>query len=292
MRSFRLETPTTLDAALALLAEAPDRARPIAGGTALVPLWKERLLQFEILVDLGRVAELRGIGDADGGVRIGATTTLAEVEDSDPVRRRLPLLHEAVRLTANRRIREMATLGGALSQGDPASDVCAGALAAGAVVHVAGPGGRRSLPAADFFLGFYETALAPGEVVTHVTAPGFTPRHRHAYLRFSPRSRYDRPTVAVAVSWVEGDGGGCADVRVAFGNAGPAPLRCAPAEAALEGTRADDRDAERAAEAAHAALDPIADLRGSAEYKREMARVFLRRAIGRAKLAGPEQGVA
>lgn len=288
MERFQLESPTSLDAAVRLLDGQPQGARPLAGGTAVLPLWKEHLLVVETLVDLGRIAEMRVMRQENHEVRIGAGVTLARAEDSELVRTRLPLLHDAIRQAANRRIREMATLGGALCQGDPASDVSAGALASRAVVHTVRRDGGRVLPLGDFFRGLYETALAPGEIVTHVTCEAFEPAHRYAYVKFSPRSRYDRPTVGVAVSWLERADGCCFDVRVALSSAGETPLRSPGAEAALEGRRPDEEAIQAAADAVHREVDPLTDLRGSAEYKREMARVFLRRAVARARDRGRE----
>lgn len=279
MERFALLRPTRLDAAVAALAAQPEGARPIAGGTAVVPMWRERLLHVATLVDLGRLEELRGISFGDRQAWIGAGTTLGRIEDSDEVRQRLPLLHAAVRRTANRRIREMATLGGALCQGDPASDASTGALASDAIVRTVSPQGQRALPLNEFFQGLYETVLAPDEIATQICFPIPSAMPCHAYLRFNPRSYYDRPTVAVAVAWQRAPDGRCLDVRLALGGVAPTPFRCATAEAALEGRRPDEAAVRAAGEAARDAADPLADLRGSAEYKREMACVFVRRAV-------------
>lgn len=282
MRTFTLEKPSSLKEAIAILEGRAGAARPVAGGTALFPLWKQRIFSLEVVIDLSRIPELRRLSVGDGTVEIGALIRIAELEDSSQVRERLPLLHAVSCNTANRRIREMATLGGSLAHGESASDVNAGALASDCTVHLLGPVGPRSVAIHEFFKGFYQTAAGPEEIVTHVSSSAFTPQRRYAYLKYSPRSRSDKPTLGVAVNWLAAAAGRCHDVRIALSNVGVTPARCPAAEQVLEGQVPTAAAIDGAADAAYRTLQPIGDLTASSEYKREMARVFVRRAVQQA----------
>jgi carbon-monoxide dehydrogenase medium subunit len=282
MRTFALEKPETVAEAVTLLRRQPGAARPVAGGTALVPLWKQGALSPTVLVDLAGIPELRRRGIEDGSVTIGAMVRLAEIEDWSALRHAVPLLHTACAQTANRRIREMATVGGGLVHGEAASDVNTAALACDLTVHLIGPAGARAVAIGSFFRGVYETAVGSDEIVTHVSCPVFSTTRRHAYVKFSPRSRYDKPALAVAVAFSAMPEGPCADVRIALGSVVERPVRVAEAERALEGRGASPAVIDDVASAAERAVEPLGDLRGSSEYKRAMVRVFVRRALHQA----------
>jgi carbon-monoxide dehydrogenase medium subunit len=282
MRTFALEQPGTVAEAVALLRRESGAARPLAGGTALVPLWKQGVVSPTVLVDVSRIRDLARRSIADGAVTVGAMVRLAEIEDWSALREAAPLLYQACRETANRRIREMATIGGGLAHGEAASDMNTAALACDLRVHLAGPDSVRTVTIDRFFTGLYETAVTADEIVTHVSCAVFSPRRRHAYVKFSPRSRYDKPALAVAVAFSVGDDGACADVRIALGGIEERPLRVPDAERTLERRIASADVIDETAAAAERVVKPIDDLRGSSDYKRAMVRVFVRRALRQA----------
>ena len=249
--------PTSLAEAIAAL--TTDGAVALGGGTSTALLMKQGLLAPTRLVTLRQVQDLRGVRPtAHGGLAVGAATTLTELADA--VRSSYPALAACVDGIGNVRIRNVATIGGALAHADPAQDLPPMLLALDAQVLLAGPSGQRTLPLDGFFAGYMETALQPGELIVHVELP--RPSGRSAYLKFTPRSQDDYATVGVACHLSDG--------AAVIGLAGVAmtPLRLAvPA------------DPGSAAEAAAAAADPLDDLRGSAAYKRAMTAVCVRRAM-------------
>lgn len=271
MRSVELVEPTTVEEALESL--RADGARPLAGGTALVPLLTQRLHDFSTLVSLHRVRALAGIGLQDGELRIGAMVPLWEVAASGEVRAVAPALARAVRHVGNVRIRNMATLGGNLCYANPHCDPPPALLVHGARVVLQGPGGQRALPLDAFFLGFYETALRPGELLVEVRVPRPFPGTRAVYLRYTIGSEEDWPCVAVcAVARVEG--GAFHGLRVGLSGAGSLPLLLQGLDAVIPTSAADEVGSLAAAQA-----EPVSDLRGSESYKREMIRVHTWRAL-------------
>ena len=281
MRDFIYHAPTSLDEALSLLERHGEDARPIAGGTAMVNLLKQNLVYADHLVGLGKVPGLRGITRDNGDLRIGALTRHREVERSAEVAAAAPLLAEAYSRVATVRIRNMATVGGGLTHADPAQDPPPALMALGARVVLASSGGTREMPVEDLFVDYYETALEPGELLTEVVVPSQPPDARAVYVKFLPRTEDDYATVAVAaLARVENDT--CASVRVALGAVAPTPVRATAVEAALEGQPVTADAVRSAAEAVAGQVDPLADFRGSSEYKRDMAVVFTRRALEQA----------
>lgn len=281
MRDFIYHAPASLDEALSLLEEHGEDARPIAGGTAMVNLLKQNLVYADHLVGLGKVPGLRGISRSNGDLRIGALTKHREVERSADVAEAAPLLAEAYSRVATVRIRNMATVGGGLTHADPAQDPPPALMALGARVVLASSGGTRELPVEDLFVDYYETALEPGELLTEVIVPAQPSDARAVYLKFLPRTEDDYATVAVA-ALARVENGTCAGVRVALGAVAPTPVRATAVEAALEGQPVTADAIRSAAEAVAAQVDPLADFRGSSEYKRDMAVVFTRRALEQA----------
>jgi carbon-monoxide dehydrogenase medium subunit len=283
MKPFELMEPATLDEAVALLDPEDARVRAIAGGTALMLMMKARLFQPVRLVSLRRLnGALRGVReDGGGGLTIGAMTTLTELERSSPLAASLPVVHRALRTLSNVRIRNVATLGGHLAHGDPHMDLPPILLTLGARVRAASRRGERRIELADFFVGYYQSAVAGDELITHIEIPPQPPGVRTWYAKFAALSADDWPAVGVAV-WYRTEADRIIEARVAVSAATERPVRVAGAEAALAGADATPETFAAAADAAARAIEPLADIRGSAAYKREMVRVHTRRALTRA----------
>jgi len=281
--------PVSRDQAIAQLERHGDDAVVVAGSTAVTIMLQQGLIDPELIVSLGRIDELRGIQASNGDLTIGALTTHREVELSPLVRARLPILATTFGQVANVRVRNAATVGGVLAEADYASDPPALLRALDAQVEVAGPQGERSVPVREFIVGFYETALEPAEIVTGVRVPLPDAGTGYSYEKFVTRSSEDRPCVGVAaVVRLDPDGRACADLRVAVGAASEVPQRFEDVEAQARGTVADEALAEAVADAYAERIDPLTDMRGSAWYRREMIRVWVRRAILNARADAAE----
>jgi carbon-monoxide dehydrogenase medium subunit len=279
--AFRYARPSTLEEAIGLLADADGEAHLMAGGTSLALLMKNGLVSDGLIVDLGAIPGLDDIRVTDGGaLEIGALASLRRVERDQLVRERHPALAGAVSRVATVRIRNQGTMGGNLAHADPAQDPPAILVALDAEVEVTGPNGARTLPLGDLFVDVFETSLAPDEILTTVRVPASGPGSRARYEKFLPRTADDYATVSVAVRLTV-DGDSIADARLVVGAAGPTPIRVTAAEDALRGRRTDDVDLQAVAAAARDAVDPVDDVRGSADYKREMAGVWAARAVRR-----------
>jgi carbon-monoxide dehydrogenase medium subunit len=275
---FEFRAPASLAEALVDL--GAEGAVALGGGTSLVLMLKRELAAARRVVWLGRIPELRGIRrDASGGLVIGATTTVAEIAASTPVRGLHPSLAQAAARVGNPRVRAVATLGGALAHADPRQDLAPVLLALGSRVTVRGPGGERSLPLDGFFRSLMETDLLEGELLAEVAIPAPLAGQSEVYLRFTPASQDDYPTVGVAVR-AELDAGGVVHaLALALGGVAPRPILVPDVAAGLLGRRLDPEGMAAAAAAAERACDPVDDQRGSAAYKRAMARVWTRRAL-------------
>lgn len=281
MRRFELFEPTTLAEASARLAEDPD-AKALGGGTALLILIKHGVYLPGTLVNLRKI---RGAGaieaESGGGLRIGALASIRDVERHPLVRTGYPLLAEACHVVANVRIRNLATIGGNVAHADYQSDPPAALTALGASVEVIGPNGARAVPFAEFQLGTYETALESGELVSAIRLPAPEPGWHGTYLKFTTRSSEDRPA-AGAAAMVRLEDGVVADARVVVGAVAPVPARSAAAEELGRGRRPGRELFAEIGAAAAAELEPIDDVRGSAEYKRRIAAVLVERALAAA----------
>ncbi len=282
MQPFDYRAPDSVAAAVAELEEAGDEGRAIAGGTALVILMMQRLVRPARVISLRAIPGLDRIALADGGVAIGALATHRAVETSPVVRARLPVLAETAARVATLRIRNIATLGGCLAHADPNQDPPVALLALDARVRVAGPDGERALPLPAFFVDYYQTALGPAELVVGVDVPLPAPGTGSAFLKFLPRTADDYATVAAAATVTLDAAGACRAARVALGGVAPTPRRVPDAERILTGERRSEALLAAAGDAARQAVDPVDDHRGSAAYKREMAAVFVRRAVAAA----------
>ena len=283
MNAFAYRAPRRLDEALAILQEYGDEARVVAGGTALVTMMRQRLVRPACLVSLRDVPGCAGIEATNGAVRLGALVTHRDAELAPILRERLPVLAETFRRVGTIRIRHMATVGGALAHADPNQDPPVTLLALGARVEIRKSGGQRELPLTEFFRGYYETALEPGEVVTAVTVPLLPPASGASFIKFLPRTADDYATVAVAATvTLEPDGERCREARIALGSVGMTTLRSQSAEAQLAGQRLGESLLRAAGDAARNNVDPLSDHRGSAAYKREMTAVMVVRALTQA----------
>jgi carbon-monoxide dehydrogenase medium subunit len=263
---FDYEAAESVEHAIELLGSHSD-ARLLAGGQSLLPLMKLRLSTPALLVDLGRVGGMAGIREDGDTLAIGALTCHADLHRDDTVARRCPLLSHAAGEVGDPQVRHRGTIGGSLAHADPAGDLPAALLALEGELVLRGPQGERTVPARDFFAGTFTTALAPQEVLTEVRVPA-TDGARWSYRKFHPRAQ-DWAIVGVAVL-------AAADrPRVALMNMGRTPLRAAAVEAALAG----GADAAAAAENALEGTDPVDDAFASADYRRHLARVLVRRAL-------------
>jgi carbon-monoxide dehydrogenase medium subunit len=270
--------PTSLEQALDMLETYGEDARPMAGGTALVNFLKQGLITAEHLVSLERIPDMARIASEPDGLHIGALTRHRDVETSPLVQERAPLLAEVYRRVATVRIRNVATVGGGLAHADPAQDPPIGLLALDASVRLVSRGGERIVPLKELFTDYYETVIQPAELLTEVIVPPQPAGARATYLKFLPRSEDDYATVAVA-ALAEVEDGICRRLRVAIGAAAPTPIRSPAVEDALQGKPISKAAIEAAAEAVANEVDPLDDFRGPADYKRDMAVVFTRRAL-------------
>jgi aerobic carbon-monoxide dehydrogenase medium subunit len=254
-----------LDDALERLAELGEDAKVLAGGQSLVPMMNFRLARPSALVDITRVEELRGIERRDGELRIGATTTHAEVEHAPELEGGYEVLRAAARWVGHEPIRSRGTFGGSLAHADPTAEWCLIAVALGAVIEIAGPRGERELPAEDFLLGYFTTALEPDEVLTAVRFPA--PCERAAMHEFA-RRHGDFALVAVTVAL--GD-----EPRIVLGGVADVPVRAREAERLVAGGAAPEAVARAAAEE----IEPGHDLHAGPDYRRRLAATLVRRAL-------------
>jgi len=278
---FTYLEPSSLDEALALLAQHGGEAKLIAGGTGLVNLMKQRLVRPAFLIGLRALKPLGGI-EENGALRIGALATLGQIEVSALVRRTAPLLAETCGHVATVRVRSMATLGGAMAHADPNLDTPPSLIALNAQIVARSQRGERKIAAERFFTGYYETVLEPDEIVTEIMVPQRPARSGTAFLKFLPATQDDYATVSVAAQIVLARNGIITEARVALGAAATVPVRAASVEAALSRKTADEKTFREAAALVVRDIDPIADFRGSAEYKRKMAVVHVTRALAQA----------
>jgi len=280
LRPFALHRPDTLDEAADLLGEHGEEAMLYAGGTEVLILLKAGLARPRCLVDVKRIPGLRAIEESDGDVMIGATACHRKVELSPVIRRHCPLVAEVARHVANVRVRNVGTVGGNLAFADPHSDLATVFLVFDGAVHLSRGGGSRALALRDFVRGPYETERCDDEVLTAVRLRPWPAGTAGAYVKYGV---YERPTLGIAAALVPAaPAGQAAELRLAVGCVGPRPQRLVRAEASARGldAAAIERHADELAALASEEVDAMGDLHGSAEYKREMTRVFTRRALG------------
>jgi carbon-monoxide dehydrogenase medium subunit len=277
MRRFELVEPGTLEEACALLSDHPD-AKAIAGGTALLTLIKHGIFIPKTLVNLQKIRAVNGIEyDAQRGLRIGALTTIYDVETSPLVRRYYPMLAEACHVVANIRIRNMATIGGNLAHADHQSDPPTALVALDAGLELMSRNGTRQMKLSEFLRGSYETALEPGELLSALVVPP-PGNWRGIYLKFTTGSSEERPCAGVA-ALVRMEQSVCLDLRVVVGAVSPRPVCMQHTDELARGKEINQPLLQAIGAEASLRVDPIDDLRGSASYKRQLVAVLVRRAL-------------
>jgi aerobic carbon-monoxide dehydrogenase medium subunit len=275
--AFDYHAPRTVDDAVRLLSSLGDEAKLLAGGHSLLPMMKLRFAEPRHLIDLGRIAALRGIAQVGDEIHIGAMTTEHDLLTSPLLAARVPLLVEGAGWIADPQIRYKGTIGGDISHGDPGNDQPALMLALDAAFVLKGPQGERVVKADDFFLGLYSTLLQPDEILTQIRLPIPGPGSGGAYQKLK-RKTGDFATAATAVS-MRLQGGKVAHLRIALTNAAPTALRVTAAESALLGKPLDKAGLDEAARLAMQVCEPMADQRGDVDYKRAMCGEMTRRAL-------------
>jgi aerobic carbon-monoxide dehydrogenase medium subunit len=278
MIQFELAEPTTLAKAVRLLDPNDETIRPIAGGTALMLMMKAGVFRPAKLVSLRKIGSNYAAITADTrGLTIGAMTTLSDLEQSEDICAHAPLITQTLLTLSNVRVRNVATVGGTLAHGDPHMDLPPVLMALEASLTVVGPNGERSLPVADLFTGYYETVLDLNELIAFVHVP-VQKSKQAAYMKVTTGAVDDWPALGIAVVIVSDD-----DVvksaRIVASAATEKAVRLTSAESVLQGSRIDDKLVRRAADAAVEEVEFVSDVRGSAPYKRELMRVYVRRAV-------------
>lgn len=275
---FDYVRPSTVDEAVAALTAGGDDAKILGGGQSLMPVLRLRMGEPSVVVDTTRIDEMKGITDAGDSIVIGAGTTHDSVAKSDLVREHVALLAAATETVADRQIRHRGTLGGAMAHADPAGDQPPVALALDASFTIAGPGGRRTVPASEFFVDYFTTAVGPDEVLVSVSFPKYTGWGAH-YEKFNRTAQ--AWAIVGASAAVRMDGGSIAEARIGLTNMGPGPVRASAMEAALVGASSMDAIAA-AAEHAAEGTSPNADIHADVEYREHLARVLAKRAVAKA----------
>jgi aerobic carbon-monoxide dehydrogenase medium subunit len=276
---FTYHDPATLPEALAILA-GKDNARVLAGGQSLMPMLAMRFVLPDDVIDINGIAELSGIEATGGGLRIGAMTRQRDIEFSDVIQRHCPLMSEAILQVGHRQTRNRGTLGGSMAHLDPSAELPTVAMATEATIHVASAKGTRDIAVADFPAGYMTPSIELDEMVTAVSFPDWPDGHGYGFVEFARRHGDFAITSAAALLTL--DGAGAIDrVSLTVSGVGPAPLRCREAEAMLIGQR-PDLDAFTAASETCRAVDAMADVHASTEYRQHLATVMSRRALTRA----------
>jgi len=275
--AFAYARPTTIDEALQAVASGGEDVKIMAGGQSLIPVMRLRLAAPETVVDLTKVAELRGVRDDGDAIVIGAMTTHSDVISDPLIAQHAPLIAEATETVADRQVRHRGTFGGALAHADPAGDLPAVALALDAEFVIAGLTGRRTVPAAEFFVDYLTTALQEGELLVEIRIPKLAGTWGMHYEKFN-RVAQSWSIVSVAAV-VRTEGGRIAEARVGLTNMGPVPIRASGVEAALVDVEATREAIAAAAEHAAEGTSPSSDLNGQADYREHLARVLTRRAV-------------
>ena len=282
--SFDYIAAKSLDEAISLLAKHKDDAKLLAGGHSLLPAMKLRLMQPKVLIDLGRIRDLSYIKEEGGQIRIGAMTTHFQVEISDLLRRSCPLLPETASHLGDMQVRNKGTIGGSLAHSDPAADWPAAILALDAELVATSAKGDRVIKATDFFVEMLTTSLKPGEILREIRIPSGKGKAAQAYVKVRhPASGFAVVGVAVNLSI---DGGKCQSAGIGITGVSPKAYRASKVESALKGNALDAKTLSAAAAHATDGVDVNSDLYASAEYRKQLATVYTRRAIEMAASRG------
>ena len=276
--SFDYVAPSTLDEAVQLLRQHAGEAKILAGGQSLIPMLKLRLAEPAVLVDINRISGLGYVAERDGALHIGALAREADLDASEIVRQRYPILADTASVIADPLVRNSATICGNIAHGDPGNDHPATMLALDAVFVARGPKGERRIPAREFFLGLFSTALDTDEILTEILIPRPAERTAGAYLKLE-RKVGDYATAGVAAQLALDESGGCARAGIGLTNVGATAIAAIQAEEFLRNKPLDAGTISQASEIAAGEADPFEDRRGSAAYKRDVVRVLAARAL-------------
>ena len=281
MQAFDYFVPDTLSQAIALLSERKGEARPLAGGTDLLPLMKQKDIHPKALVDLKKIKSLRDITyDPKTGLKIGALATHNDIIAHQDVSQHYPVLVQAAETIGSVQVRNRATVGGNLCHAVPSADMASPMLTLGTTAIIQGPDGTRRLPLEDFFVGPKQSALGPAEILVGLELPPPIPQSGAAFLKHGVRKAMEISIVCVSACVAfDGNGRICSSGRIALGAVAPTPLRAKKAEAILSGKALDKPLADQAGQMAAQEAQPITDLRGSAEYRRAIVQVLTSRAL-------------
>jgi carbon-monoxide dehydrogenase medium subunit len=278
MNEMRYEAPTTLAAAVSLLAEASGRARVLAGGTDLLIQMRGGRVEPELVVDVKKIPEMISIADESGAWRVGAAVPCMQLVEDKAFGKAWPGVVDGANLIGSIQVRGRATVGGNLCNASPAADTVPAMIAAGAKALVVGPKGKREVPIEEIATGPGKTSLANGEVVVSFQLPKRPPRSGDAYLRFIPRTEMDIAVVGAGVNLTLDASGVCTQARVSIGAVAERALLVADAASALIGSKVDADALEKMGAAVSAACRPIDDKRGTKEYRIKVAAVMAKRA--------------
>jgi len=285
----KLIRPETMEEALGQREQYQRDALPIAGGQSLLVLLRNRLIDPKVLIDLERLGELRRVQPGTDGMSIGAMNTIYNLMSSSQVRAGAPILSQAASKVGSTAIRNLGTIGGNLCHNEPGADLPPALLALDATVELRSRKGTRKVPLQEFFRGYFETVVAPDELLCSVEIPLLPAKASGVYLKHAI-SAEDLAIAGAAVVLVrdEKESGKAREIRIGLGGVAPAPFRATKAESALRGVALNDAAIREAAEIASAEADPMTDPHGSAEYRRKMVKVLVRRAIS-AAMEQPER---
>ena len=278
MIRFDYQEPTSLKKVFALMEKHGDDGRVMAGGTSMIIMMRQRLLMPKVVISLARLPKFDKISySAKDGLRIGAGARHRDIELAKAVRQHYPLLHETFRKVAQPRIRNMGTVGGNLACGDPLTDPGASLIALDAEVTLTSSKGQRTLRLDEFFIDYYQTAVEPGELLTEIRVPPPS-RSGWSHIKFTPRSIEDFATVGVAIILRTKDGV-CEDVRLGLNSVSSTIVHAKKAEEVIRGKAISENLLKQMGEVAACECDPTDDNRGSAEYKRDLVKVLVPRAV-------------
>jgi aerobic carbon-monoxide dehydrogenase medium subunit len=281
-QSFEYCRPGTLPEAVALLEQHGDAAKILSGGQSLIPMMKIRLARPEYLIDINQIDGLQYIREEDGYLKIGALTREADLESSELIRTKYPIVLDTASMIADPQVRNLATIGGNLAHGDPANDHPATMLALGAEIIAVGPRGERKISIKDFFLSVFTTALEHGDILTEIRIPMPRGRSGGAYFKLE-RKVGDFATVGVAAQITVDRDGICQEAGIGLTNVGATPLKADLAEDFLRGKTLDEANIKQAGLLAAQVAQPSSDLRGPADYKLSMVKELTKRALTRAR---------
>ncbi|MCZ6624484.1 MAG: xanthine dehydrogenase family protein subunit M [Deltaproteobacteria bacterium] len=275
---FDYISPQTLDEAIRVLVSHGDEAKLLAGGHSLLPLMKLRLASPKLLVDLSKIPGLSGIKQEGDKITIGALTTQYQIESSELLKERCPLLPQTAKAIGDVQVRNRGTIGGSLAHADPAADIPAAILALGGVLGLTGPEGNRTIPAEEFFLGLMTTAMSPNEILTEIRLPVLPGRCGTVYLKVRQKAS-GFAIVGVAVWLMVDNNGACKDIGVGITGLDSKPFRARGVEERLRGKRIEPGMIEDASSQVTQGVDPLDDIHASAEFRAHLARLYTARAI-------------